>query len=90
MIKFIHAYVKPKKGVTIAEVDAAMDAAVDWFRYSNTCWIIKTTSDPGKWLTKLRNLVDPDGSLLMFEINPRARQGWMSKTFWDWIRKASK
>ena len=87
MASFLHVFIKPKSGVTVDMVKAKMNLAVDWYKYSDYCWVVKTTSDAAKWQTRLKPLVEPDGTLLILTIDPTKRQGWIAKGFWDWIKK---
>lgn len=87
MASFLHIFIKPKSGITNDMVKEKMNLAVDWYKYADYCWVVKTTSDVAKWQTRLKPLVDPDGSLLILTINPSERQGWISKSFWNWLKK---
>jgi hypothetical protein len=81
-----HIFVKPKAGVSEEQVKEKMDLAVDWYKYSDFCWVVKSTSDPAKWQTRLKPLVEPGGTLLIFKIDPTQRQGWIAKSFWEWLK----
>lgn len=83
-----HIFLRPKAGVTTEQVTESMNLALDWYKYSDYCWVVKTTSDAAKWQTRLRPLVEPDGTLLIFKLDPSQRQGWIAKGFWDWLRKS--
>jgi len=87
MTSIFHIYIKHKAGVTEEQIKAKMNLAVDWYKYSDTNWIVKTTSDTAKWQTRLKPLVEPSGALLILPIDTAAkRQGWMVKSFWEWMR----
>lgn len=87
MASFLHIYIKPKAGVTQEMVKEKLNLAVDWYKYADYCWVVKTTSDVAKWQTRLKPLVEPDGSLLILAIDPTNRQGWIAKGFWDWLKE---
>jgi hypothetical protein len=87
MASFLHIFVQPKAGVTEEMVKAKMNLAVDWYKYANHCWVVKTTSDVAKWQTRLKPLVEPDGTLLILTVDPTMRQGWIARSFWDWLKK---
>lgn len=89
MAIFLHIFIRPKVGITEEAVKAKMNLSIDWYKYSDYCWVVKTTSDVAKWQTRLKPLVEPDGTLLIFEINPKKRQGWIAKGFWGWLKKAT-
>ncbi len=86
MANFYHIFIQPKQGITPDTVKQKMDLAIDWFRYTPNNWIVYTSSDQDKWLSRLRPLVEPDGSLFICKLDISGRNGWMSKEFWDWIR----
>lgn len=87
MIYFFHISLKPKNGVTELAVNEQMNLALDWYRYSETNWVVKSTSNIEKWQKRLISLVDDKtGFLLIMEINITKRQGWMPKTFWAWCK----
>lgn len=84
---FLHIHISPKSGVSIEKVEAQMNLALDWYRYTNNSYVVFTTSEIEKWMGRLKPLVEPDGRLLIFEINVNSRNGWMNKDFWDWLKK---
>lgn len=86
MAAYFHIFIKPKSGVTDEMVKRKMDLALDWYKYSDYCWVVKTTSDEAKWQTRLKPLVEPDGSLLILSVDPSKRQGWIAKSFWEWLK----
>jgi hypothetical protein len=86
---FLHIFIRPKAGVANEEVVAKLNLAVDWYRYADYCWVVKTTSEVAKWQTRLKPLVEPDGTLLILTIDPTKRHGWVAKAFWEWLQKAS-
>ena len=91
MATLYHIYLAPKPGVTVQQVIKKLNLAVDWYKYGENCWIIKTTSDAGKWQTRLKPLVEPQGSLFIAKLEPtHQRQGWMPKSFWDWLNNDQK
>jgi hypothetical protein len=87
MATFVHIFIKPKSGVTSEMVERTINLGVDWYRYSDYCWIVKTTSTVEKWQTRLKPLVEPGGTLLIMAVDPTKRQGWIAKSFWEWLKK---
>lgn len=87
---FYHVYLKPKPGITEEQVKEQMNLAVDWYKYADYCWVVKSTSEAGKWQTRLKPLVEPGGNLLILGMDPATRQGWMAKGFWEWLTNARK
>ncbi len=89
MATFLHIFVKPKAGVPEEQIKKQMDLAVDWYKYADYCWVVKTTSSVEKWQTRLKPLVEPDGTLLILTLDASKRHGWIAKSFWEWLKKAS-
>lgn len=87
MSKFIHIYIKPKKGVLREAVEKKISLAVDWYRYDDNLYIVYTTSNISKWQERLLPLVKSDGRLFICELNITQRNGWFNKDFWAWIKK---
>ena len=87
MAIYLHIYARPESGVTEEDVEKVMNLALDWYRYSEYCWVVKTTSDVSKWQTRLLPLIKPGGTLLILKVDPTKRQGWLAKSFWEWLRK---
>ena len=85
-----HIYLKPKADVTTDQVQAKINLALDWFKYGDNCWIVESTSDVAKWQTRLKPLVDPAGYFFICKIDISVRQGWMSKSFWEWLKGKKK
>jgi hypothetical protein len=88
MSTFLHVFIKPKRGVTDEMVTEKLNLAIDWYKYAENCFVVKTTSDVSKWQTRLKPLVEPDGSLLILTVDPTKRQGWIAKSFWEWLKKS--
>ena len=84
---FYHIYLVPKEGVDNDTIEKKIDLSLDWFKYDKSMWIVYSTSDVKKWQTRLKPLVEPTGNLFICEINPKNRNGWMSKSFWEWLKK---
>ncbi len=87
MASFIHVFLNPKAGVSEEQIKKKMDLGIDWYKYSEHCWVVKTTSDVNKWQTRLKPLAEPDGTLLILTVDPTKRQGWIAKGFWGWLAK---
>lgn len=87
MADFYHVWIRPKPGVSAVQIEEKMNAALDWFRCTPSVWILYTSSDEDKWELRLKPLVDPDGKLFICRLDMRHYNGWMTKDFWDWIKK---
>ena len=86
-MKFYHVYVKRKNGVSITNVQVVLNDATDWIRYSDQCWLIYSSINAREWHKQLSGFVKDEGELFIARLEIDDRQGWMAKSFWDWIRK---
>lgn len=85
--KFYHIYISRKPDVAADDVQKKINLALDWFRYDPKNWVVYTTSNASKWQERLRPFVDPGGHLFIVRLDVSDRQGWMTRKFWDWLRK---
>lgn len=88
MADFVIIHIERKPASSFEEVKTQMDLALDWFRIKETLWITYTTSTVDKWYERLQPLVDPDGYLFICVLDVKKRNGWMSKEFWNWLKKS--
>ena len=84
---YYHIYIKTKEGITTDKVEEKMNLALDWFRYDKGLYVVYSTSDVKKWMTRLKPLAESGGKLFICELNEDNRNGWMNKDFWKWLRE---
>ena len=87
MRNFYCVYIKPKEGISFANVQSKIDKALDWFKISNEYWIVYSSSSIDKWMLRLQKLVEPNGSLFVCKLDTAMKNGWMTTEFWDWMNK---
>jgi hypothetical protein len=70
-------------------IESILNDAKSWYRYAPNCWIIYTGRDADYWYDKLKDVpgMKTSASFFICEANLDDRAGWMSKKFWEWIRK---
>jgi len=66
-----------------------INLAVDWIQIMPNIFIIESTSDKSKWLTRLK-LTLKENSFFITEMNIDNNTGFVSKWIWDWIDKKRK
>jgi hypothetical protein len=71
----------------IDDLEVIFSGALDWTRYMPNCWILWTTKSPETWYRRVRHLINTGDNVFFVEINLAERQGWISKSVWDWINK---
>jgi hypothetical protein len=84
---FLHIYFKPKADAKEETYRKTFDLALDWYRYASNVYVVYTSSDPEKWYARLVDYVKPEGSLFICKLDVSARQGWMTKEFWTWLKE---
>lgn len=91
MADFYYIFIAvPGLGSDSPEIEKKLDLAKDWFRFSDKCWVVYTTSDAAKWYKRLSKVVKSrDGRLLIFKLDPSDRQGWITEAFWEWMREVT-
>jgi hypothetical protein len=85
--RFYHVMLRPKPGVSLDQVRAKMNLAIDWFYYGENCWILYTTSNAAKWYERLSNLVRPGGNVFICRLDVSDRNGWINKELWAWLKQ---
>jgi hypothetical protein len=85
--KFYHVFMRLRPGVTLEQAEVRMNLSVDWFRYDVHNWLVYSTSDADTLWSRFKPLIEPEGLLLVCEINVQNKNGWMSKSVWDWLNK---
>jgi hypothetical protein len=85
--KFYHVYLVPLTKVSDEMVENKLNLALDWFKYDKSTYILYSSSDITKLTARFKPLVEPTGRLFICELNIGAKNGWMTKDFWEWIRK---
>lgn len=88
--KFYMVYIDRKKNITFEDVEKKMNLANDWYRIKEDLWIVYSTSDPEKWYSRLSPLVKEGGNVFICRLDTSKRQGWMAKSFWEWLRRENK
>lgn len=88
--RFFMIYIERKADITYKQIQEKMDLANDWYRIRENLWIVYSTSDEEKWYYRLSPLVKGTGSLFICKLDVEARQGWMTKDFWSWMRREKK
>ena len=90
MAGFYQVYLKPNKLNRVLYrplVEKALGKAFDWFRVTPNMWYICTSQDANEWFSRLQKYAKPEGYLLVIKLDIDDRQGWMSRSFWDWLKK---
>jgi hypothetical protein len=71
----------------ISHLKPIFKKALDWCRYAPNCWIVYTSSSAERWYERFRPFISDEDRLLIVEISLDERQGWLSRSTWDWLDK---
>jgi len=85
--EFYHISLDLRSEVDEVALAKRLDLALDWIQYMPTCWIVRTTSDAGKWYSRLKPLLGKRGHLFICRLDISQRQGWLPKSVWEWIQQ---
>lgn len=85
--QFLHISFIFKDQPYLESLEPVFGKALDWLRYSDTCWIVYTSSDADKWYRRLKPEIGEKDNILIIKADPSERQGYMPKTVWDWFKK---
>lgn len=62
----------------------------DWQHPLESTWVIATNDyDENGIYSRLKETMDNSDFLLIFEVKPHNRQGWLPKSFWEWMNLKS-
>lgn len=90
MAELLHIYIKPNPDVTAAQIEEKLNLAVDWFRYMDQGYLVFTSKPIKVWSDRFRDLVRPNGFILILPIDPYDYKGFMPKTLWPWLKDKKK
>lgn len=90
MADLVNIFIRPKPGVSQAQVEQKLDLAIDWFRYAEGCYLVYTSKTIKTWNARLRPFVEPGGNLLILDVDPHDYNGWMPKDLWPWLKDKKK
>lgn len=87
MANFFIVYLDQKLDVTAEHVKEKMNKALDWYRIDPKTWVLYSNSSVEKLYARLSPLAKEEGNIFICELNVGNRQGWMPKSFWEWLRE---
>jgi hypothetical protein len=86
--RFLHVGVAYNSGFPLAPetLDEVFDKALGWVRYSDTNWILWTTTSAADWTVRVRQRLSPGDHVFICRLDMNERQGWLPRWIWDWMR----
>lgn len=58
-----------------------------WWHYMGSVWIIRTNLTPSDRFDRLHPNIDANDYLFLVDITNQARQGWLPKDAWTWLKQ---
>jgi hypothetical protein len=58
-----------------------------WWHYLPSTWLVDTDLNPNDLYQKLKPFINTDGDHILVTRLDSARQGWLPKKAWEWIRR---
>jgi hypothetical protein len=73
----------------VDELKKVFDKALDWMRYSDSNWILYTTTDINVWRDRIRQLngISTSDSVFLCEFELGSKTGYMHDWVWTWLSK---
>lgn len=75
-----------KPGQNYDRLYEAIKSIGPWFHAMDSVWFVSSRSRADAIYEKLKPFIDSNDNLFIAEVTGN-RQGWMSKEFWNWLRK---
>ena len=86
MYLYLISYDLRMPGRNYEGVSTMLKSALSWWHYLDSTWIIRTSLTIEEWNNKLITQIDANDSLLIIDVTGKARNGWLNKKAWEWIR----
>ena len=84
--QFYAMYLHRNNDVSNDVIEDKLDGLLSWYRVTDRFWILYTTKNAEKLYARMRPLIFESGSLFICKLDVSDRQGWMNKSFWNWLR----
>lgn len=59
----------------------------NWSHPLESTWVVRTEKSANDIYNILRLNMDRNDRILIIKVDPNDKQGWMDKSFWDWMNK---
>ena len=85
---FLVTYDLKRPGQNYSDLYDAIKSEGDWQHPLESTWMIKTDNSvlANTIYEHLRPCIDENDSLFIVEITAQDSQGWLAKSFWEWLK----
>lgn len=88
---FLISYDLRKPGQNYTPLYEAIKAYGDWQHPMESLWAVFTDMDANSIFENLRRNIDENDSLLIVSMDENCNhQGWLPKSFWEWVNQRLK
>lgn len=87
MAAYLVTYDLNKPGANYDALYERIKSYGTWCHLVDSTWIVVSTATAQAVYDHLKPALDADDNIFVVNISGQARQGWLSKTKWDWINK---
>ena len=86
---FLVTYDLKRPGQNYSDLYDAIKSEGDWQHPLESTWVVKTDNLvlANTIYEHLRPCIDENDSLFIVEITAQDRQGWLAKSFWEWLKR---
>lgn len=86
---FLITYDLKKPGQNYNEFYETIKGCGEWQHPLESTWVVKVGSNysSNDIYNQLRPRIDDGDLMFVVDITDQDRQGWLAKTFWEWIKK---
>lgn len=82
---YIISYDLKGVGTDYSVLYEAIKSVGEWQHPLESTWVVKSDLNQNQIYDKLKPAMDAIDQVLIFRIYPRERQGWLAKSFWEWM-----
>lgn len=83
---YIISYDLKVPGKDYAKLYEAIKQLGAWQHPLESTWVVASNDyDQNSIYKALMGTMEPNDLLLIFEVKPKQRQGWLAKSFWSWM-----
>ena len=84
---FLMVTLEANSGIGRNTIQKALNAAVDWVMYMPNCYILYSDRSVQDWYEEFKPILGARDHVFICAVDLNERQGWLSSSVWDWIRK---
>lgn len=84
---YLISYDLRKPGQNYTPLYDAIKAYGDWQHPMESLWAVYTNENANTIYENLRSKIDDNDNLLIVLMDTKERQGWLPRSFWQWVNE---